>query len=76
MALMTASIRMGVKVMEVPVCCRKLSLTRSRHCTMAVMSVSMKDVTWAEMFLESVMRCAIMRRIRSISMISTLPLAF
>ncbi len=62
--------------MAVPVCWRKLSLTRSRHWTMAVISVSMNDVTWAEMFLESVIRCAIIRRIRSISWISTLPPSF
>src|SRR6185437_16230232 len=71
---MTASKNSGVKVSLVLVFFSKSFLTFSRQRTILVTSASEKLVTWALVCMLRTMWSAMRRRIRSISMISTLPL--
>src|SRR6476620_6101685 len=69
-----ASINNGVKVIFVPSLFSNSFFTLSLHITRLVTSASVNEVTWGLVCLLLTIWSAINRRMRSISMISTLPL--
>ena len=72
-ALIIASINIGVKVRFSPSFCLNLPFHFSLHCTILVTSASTYEVTCGDVCTDFTICSAISLRIRSISIISTLP---